>query len=187
MSTRHLDALFDPTSVALIGATARPDRIGATAWTNLRLGGYQGRLLAVNPKYRELDGHPVHARVKDLPVAPELAVICTPPDTVAGLVDQLGERGTQAVVVLSRGLSTRQRQAMLDAARRHLVRIRSWSTRRRIESSKVSSPHRARSDQSTGISCAAQPTWGSAMTGLAGLMTAGSGGLEKTSPGWAMR
>jgi acetyltransferase len=79
--------------------------------------------MAVNLKYDELDGQPVHARVDDLPQAPELAVICTPADTVADLVDALGRRGTRAVVVLSTGLTALQKQAMLDAARGHLLRI----------------------------------------------------------------
>ena len=90
MSIRHLDSLFAPASVVVIGATDRPASVGGTVWRNLRQGRYAGTLLAVNPKRRELDGVPVAARVADLPVTPELAVICTPPHTVPGLVAQLG-------------------------------------------------------------------------------------------------
>ncbi len=123
MSIRHLESFFDPASVAVIGASARPASVGATVWRNLRQGSYRGTLMAVNPKHRELDGVPVFARVRDLPQAPELAVICTPPDTVAGLIDALGERGTRAAVVMTAGVSATHRQSMLDAARRHLLRI----------------------------------------------------------------
>jgi acetyltransferase len=123
MSIRHLDSLFDPASVAVIGASPRAGSVGATVWRNLRQGGYRGALMAVNPKHRELDGVPVAARVQDLPQPPELAVICTPPASVPGLIDALGERGTRAAIVMTAGLTPVQKQAMLDAARRHLLRI----------------------------------------------------------------
>jgi acetyltransferase len=123
MSIRHLDQLFDPASVAVIGASGRPASVGATVWRNLRDGGFKGPRWAVNPKHREIDGEPVFARVAELPAAPDLALVCTPPATVAGLIAELGQRGTRAAVVLTAGLTPAQKQAMLDAARRDLLRI----------------------------------------------------------------
>lgn len=123
MSIRNLDSLFDPQSVAVIGASERPFSVGGTLWRNMRSSGFAGRLYPVNPKYRDLSGQRCHARVADLPEAPELAVICTPPATVVELIRQLAQRGTQAVVVISAGLTAEQKQAMLDAARPTLMRI----------------------------------------------------------------
>jgi acetyltransferase len=123
MSIRNLDSLFEPASVAVIGASPRAASVGATVWRNLRQGGFAGPLMAVNPKHAQLDGEPVFANVQALPSAPELAVICTPPGTVAGLIEQLGALGTRAAIVLTAGLSAEQRQAMLDAARPNLLRI----------------------------------------------------------------
>jgi acetyltransferase len=123
VSIRHLDALFSPASVALIGASGRPDSVGATVWRNLRAGGFGGRLYAVNARHQALDGAPLFACVADLPEAPELAVVCTPPATVPGLIAELGARGTRAAVVITAGLSAEQKQAMLDAARVHTLRI----------------------------------------------------------------
>jgi acetyltransferase len=123
MSIRHLDSLFDPSSVALIGASMRAGSVGATVWRNLRDGGFAGPRWAVNPKYQELDGEPCYADVASLPATPELAVIATPPATVPGLIAALGERGTRAAIVLTAGLDAAQKQAMLDAARPHLLRI----------------------------------------------------------------
>jgi len=123
MSIRHFDSLFDPRSVAVIGASSRAGSVGATVWRNLRDGGYRGTLMAVNPKHVDLDGVPVAASVAALPAAPELAVICTPAASVAGLIEELGERGTRAAIVLTAGLDAAQKQAMLLAARRHLLRI----------------------------------------------------------------
>jgi len=123
MTIRHLDQLFDPKSVAVIGASPRAGSVGATVWRNLREGGFAGPRWAVNLKHREIDGEAVFARVADLPAAPELAVICTPPASVSALVAELGARGTRAVVVLTAGLAREQKQAMLDAARVHTLRI----------------------------------------------------------------
>jgi acetyltransferase len=123
MSIRHLDSLFDPRSVAVIGASQRPASVGATVWHNLRAGGFAGPRWAVNPKHSRFDDEPVYPDIASLPEAPELAVICTPPATVAGLIEALGARGTHAAIVLTAGLDAVQKQAMLDAARKHLLRI----------------------------------------------------------------
>ena len=123
MSIRHLDAMFDPRSVAVIGASDRPASVGATVWRNLREGGFTGPRWAVNSKRREVGGEAAFDSIASLPAAPDLAVVCTPPGTVPGLIAELGARGTRAVVVLSAGLDAAGRQAMLDAARTHLLRI----------------------------------------------------------------
>jgi acetyltransferase len=123
MSIRHLDALFSPRSVAVFGASQRPNSVGATVWRNLSQGGFAGRLYPVNPKHAELGGVPAYVSVDALPEAPELAVICTPAATVVPLITSLGACGTRAAIVVSAGLDATQKQAMLDAARVHTLRI----------------------------------------------------------------
>ncbi len=122
MSIRNLDFLLTPASVAVFGASDRPASVGGTVWRNLRQG-FGGAVYAVNPKHSLLDGQPVYANVQALPQAPDLAVICTPPASVPGLIAQLAARGTRAAVVLTAGLDAAQKQAMLDAARPRLLRI----------------------------------------------------------------
>lgn len=123
MSIRNLDSLFEPTSIAVIGASLRVGSVGATVWHNLSAGNYQGTLYAINPKYHMLGTHPVLARVSDLPSVPALAVICTPPATVPALIKDLAELGTRAAVVMTAGMDQRQKLAMLKAAQGHLLRI----------------------------------------------------------------
>lgn len=123
MSTRNLDALLAPASVAVVGASARPGGLGTLAWRNLRAGAFRGPVFALNPKYRRLDGQSVYARVADLPGPVDLALICTPAATVPQLVAELGAHGTRAAIVLSRGFDAASTQAMLDAARPHLLRV----------------------------------------------------------------
>jgi acetyltransferase len=123
MSIRHLDRLLEPASIAVVGASDRPGSVGATVWRNLRAGSFAGPVRAVNLKHAALDGEPVFARPADLPEAPDLAVICTPPATVPGLVAELGRLGTRAAIVMTAGLGADQKQAVLDAARPHLLRV----------------------------------------------------------------
>src|SRR6516162_2977634 len=129
MSVRNLDKLFKPGAVALIGATPRHGSLGAVLSRNLRRGAFGGPLMLVNPDHRSIGGVPVHRDIASLPEVPDLAVIATPPETVPGLIAELGARGTRAAVVISagfdeQGVSGRAlRQAMLDAARPHLLRL----------------------------------------------------------------
>ena len=130
MSVRNLDRLFAPKSVAIIGATERPHSVGATVLRNVIGGGFKGAVYPVNPKYDTLAGLLAYGTVRDLPEAPDLAIICTPPATVPGLVKQLGERGTRAAIILTAGLNSMRdsagrtlRQAALDAARPYVLRL----------------------------------------------------------------
>ncbi|MBV8337619.1 MAG: CoA-binding protein, partial [Alphaproteobacteria bacterium] len=129
MSVRNLDRLFHPRSVALIGASPEPGSVGAIVLRNLRRSGFRGELMLLNPHHRTIDGTPVHPTVGSLPQAPDLAVIATPPETVPTLIAELGERDTRAAVVMTAGLggfgeqAATLQQAMLDAAKPHLLRI----------------------------------------------------------------
>ncbi len=123
MTVRHLDRLLTPHSVALVGASPRPGSVGATVWHNLRGGAFEGTVRAVNPKHAALDGERTFARIADLPEPPDLAVVCTPPDTVPKIIAELGASGTRAAVVLTAGLTAAQKQACLDAARPHVLRL----------------------------------------------------------------
>lgn len=130
MSIRNLDAIFHARSVALIGASPRPHSVGLVCARNLLEGGFAGPIMPVNPAHSAVAGMLAYPDIKSLPVTPDLAVICTPPASVPGLIDELGKRGTKGVIVITAGfmeLGNAQgkalQQAILDAARPHLLRI----------------------------------------------------------------
>lgn len=123
MSIRHLDQLLEPKSIAVIGASDRVGSVGATVWRNLRAGHFAGPIYAVNPKHATLEGVAVFARPAELPQAPDLAVLCTPPATVPSLIEELGRLGTRAAIVMTGGLSVAQKQGTLAAARPHVLRV----------------------------------------------------------------
>ncbi|HTX55709.1 MAG TPA: acetate--CoA ligase family protein [Candidatus Acidoferrales bacterium] len=103
MSTRAFDRMFTPRSVVLVGASDRPKSVGAVTLANLQSGGYGGTLYAVNPNHDRIAGLRAFPDVTKLPQAPDLAVIETPPDQVAGVIRQLGTVGTHAAVIITAG------------------------------------------------------------------------------------
>jgi len=129
MSRRNLEHLLRPRSVTLIGASDRPHSVGATVLRNLLDGGFSGPIWPVNLRHETVAGLRAYRTVADLPAGPDLAVICTPAQTVPGLVADLGARGTRAAIVISAGLDAkgsdgeRIDSAMLRAARPHILRI----------------------------------------------------------------
>ncbi len=131
MTIRNLDKLLHPRSVLLIGplADAAPadrgpeTRHARSLWRNLRSGGFRGPCLALDPAGGLLDGQPLPSRLEELPEGLDLALLCTPPDALADWVRALGARGTRAVIVSGGNPSPAQRQAALEAARPHQLRL----------------------------------------------------------------
>jgi acetyltransferase len=130
MTVRNLDRLFRPAAVALIGASDEPSTVGAVVQRNLREAGFPGPIMLINPRHAEIAGQRCYPDVASLPATPDLAVVATPPQTIPGIVAALGERGTKAAVVITAGFreggakgGAVLQQAMLEAARPHLLRI----------------------------------------------------------------
>lgn len=102
MTTRNLECLFKPESIALFGASRKTLSVGAVIAHNLQRG-FGGPIMLVNPKYREINQTPVYTDIDSLPMVPDLAVIATPPESVAGIIAELGHRGTRAAIVITAG------------------------------------------------------------------------------------
>jgi acyl-CoA synthetase (NDP forming)/GNAT superfamily N-acetyltransferase len=105
VSVRNLELLLHPRSVALFGASDAAGSLGAVVMRNLLRGGFQGPVLPVHPRHQTVAGLPAYRDVKSLPVVPDLAVICTPPAAVPGIVTALADAGTRAAVVLTGGFA----------------------------------------------------------------------------------
>ncbi len=96
---------------------------------NLLDGGFDGPIWPVNLRHSSVAGKRAYAHVRDLPAAPDLAVICTPAPSVPAVIRQLGEKGTRAAVVITAGLEAPAKSggtlsaAMLEAARPYKLRI----------------------------------------------------------------
>lgn len=129
MTIRNLKSLFQPSSVAVIGASRREGTVGNVLIKNLLDGGFDGPVMPVNPKAASIRSLLAYPDVAALPVTPELAVICTPPNSVAPIIETLGARGTKAAVVITAGFGElgdagrALQQTFLDAAKPHLLRV----------------------------------------------------------------
>ncbi len=130
MSLENLRSFFHPEAIAVIGASAKPESLGFMVMKNLMAAGFAGPIMPVNPKYESVSGVLTYPTVDALPRSAELAIICTPPAMVPGLIDALGQRGTKAAVVLTAGLEAvpatggpSLQERMVENARRSGMRI----------------------------------------------------------------
>ena len=100
---RALDELFCPESVAVIGASNKPGKVGTTLFRNILTAGFHGVAYPVNPSSRSVSGVRCYPEVKDLPESPDLGVVIVPAPQVPDVVDQLGKVGTRGLVVITAG------------------------------------------------------------------------------------
>ena len=121
MSTHHLDLIFKPQRVAVIGASEEPGSVGATLFRNLISAGFPGVVYPVNPKRESVQGVQAYPDVASLPRKPDLAVMATPAYTVPDIVRQCGEAGILGIVIISAGFREigergREREAEVEKA-----------------------------------------------------------------------
>ncbi len=103
MDTHYLAPLFTPSSVALYGASDKESSVGGIVFRNLRTSGYTGRIYAINPKRAEVQGEKAYASLADIDEPVDLAVVATPANSIPGIVEECGERGVKAMLILSAG------------------------------------------------------------------------------------
>ena len=100
-----LGRIFEPRSIAVVGASADPAKRGHQILRTLAESDYPGRVYAVNRSGGTILGHRAHRSVEDLPEAADLAVLCTPAGTAPELVRACGKRGIGGAVVLAVGFA----------------------------------------------------------------------------------
>ena len=119
-SLRHV---FQPGSVAVVGASRRMGTVGRAILHNIVTAGYQGRIYAVNPHAAHMEAVTCVASVSALPEPVDLAVIAVPAVAVSAVADECGRRGVKALVVITAGLDTPQSADLLAICRRYGMRL----------------------------------------------------------------
>ncbi|MBC7318411.1 acetate--CoA ligase family protein [Candidatus Bipolaricaulota bacterium] len=116
---RNLDGLLFPRSVAVVGASATPGKVGHALFANVV--NFPGPVYAVNPKHTEIMGKPCVPTVSDLPEPVDLAVIVIPAEGVVEVLRECGEKGIKNAVVISAGF----KECGVEGAKREqeLVRV----------------------------------------------------------------
>ena len=122
-------SLLAPRSVAVVGASADPQRIGGRVIAYMLERGYAGAIFPVNPNRAEIQGLKAYASVADLPEAPDAAIVAVPAASVVDVVAALATRGVGTAIVFSAGFAevgpegAILQDSMLAAARAHGMRI----------------------------------------------------------------
>lgn len=98
-----LNKMFKPKSVAVIGASNTPGKVGHIIVDNLINDGFKGTIYPVNPKSGEILGKKAYANIKDIPETVDLAIITIPSVFVNTVVKECGEIGVQNMVVITAG------------------------------------------------------------------------------------
>lgn len=101
MSQRGLEALLRPKSIAVIGASMKPQRAGYLMMRNLLAGGFGGPVLPVTPAWKAVLGVLAWPDIDSLPFTPDLAVICTHAKRNLDLLEALGQKGCKTCIILS--------------------------------------------------------------------------------------
>jgi acyl-CoA synthetase (NDP forming) len=104
-SLSNLDAIFSPKSVALIGASGTPGKLGYDVLYNLIHAGFEGPIYPINPKADELLGLKVYKDIGSTPTPADLAVVLIPARMVPGAIQQCGEAGVKAAIVVTGGFA----------------------------------------------------------------------------------
>lgn len=105
VTTPDLERLFRPRSVALIGASSDPAKIGGRPLHFLVKHGFKGEIWPVNPRAREIDGVRCYPDIESLPGAPDVAMVLVGPAHAEKSVRELAARGTGAAIVLAGGFA----------------------------------------------------------------------------------
>ncbi|MCM8758318.1 MAG: acetate--CoA ligase [Candidatus Omnitrophica bacterium] len=123
------EQFFSPKSVAVIGASREPGKLGSQILSNIISGQYQGKIYPVNPKAPEISGLKCYPDISSIPDVPELAVIVVPAKIVCSVIEECGKKGTKAAVVISAGFKEsgpegkKREEELVEVAKKYGCRI----------------------------------------------------------------
>lgn len=100
-----LDRLLDPASIAIVGASDNPDKIGGRPIHYMRRHGYAGTLYPINPQREQVQGERTWPSLDALPAAPDLAIVAVAGEQAVQAVDRCAQMGVAAAIVISAGFS----------------------------------------------------------------------------------
>jgi len=125
----QLDGILRPKSIAVIGASTSPDKLGHEVLKNIIDGGFQGDVYPINPKADVILDLPCHKSVKEIEEAVDLAVIIIPARFVPQAVQECGEKGVKGAIIVTGGFAEadeegeKLQQQIVEVAQKFGVRI----------------------------------------------------------------
>mmetsp|Transcript_61302 Transcript_61302/g.113820 ORF Transcript_61302/g.113820 Transcript_61302/m.113820 type:complete len:912 (-) Transcript_61302:191-2926(-) len=123
MSRASLKMMFEPKSVAVIGASDKEGKVGNIVMRNMLQAGYSGAVLPITKTNKSVCGVLSYPEYTNLPCVPDLAVLCTPAPTILKIIKEIAAVGTRAAIILAAGLSAEQEKQVVQAAQEKKVRL----------------------------------------------------------------
>lgn len=127
MDKKVLNKMLRPKSVAVVGASATPGKIGYSVISNLLKDGYKGKIYPINQKETEILGIKCYAELKDVPGEIDSAVMCVPAKAMVQMTEECGKKGVKGLIVITSGFSEIGRKDLEDEivniAKRYEMRI----------------------------------------------------------------
>jgi acetyltransferase len=121
MGTRALEQIFTPNSIAVIGASDKHRSLGGAVLQNIISAGFEGEVFPVNARgYKEVAGIKAYGRISQLPKGVELAIICTPAETVEKIISSLARANIPAAVIMTGG-TARVRSSRFTPSKTRLI------------------------------------------------------------------
>jgi len=129
MGKHYLNPLFAPRSVAVFGASDRPDSVGQIVFQNMLQCGFKGKLYPINAKNTEIQGRRAYKSIGEISEPVELVVVATPPQTVPGILEECGLQGVKAAIIITAGFGEAGSEGaalekeLVEVARRFKIRL----------------------------------------------------------------
>lgn len=124
-----MDIFFNPTSVAVIGVSEKPTNMARNILANLIEFSFDGLIYAVGQKGGKIFGHRIYKSIADIPDRVDLAVILTPAETIADILEECGQKGVGHAIIESAGFrefgdeGKRREQRVLEVVKKHGIRF----------------------------------------------------------------
>ena len=126
----RLEAALDPKSIAIIGASENPNKVGGRPVHYLDKFGFRGRIFPINPSRTEVQGYKCYNSLADLPEAPDMVIVAVAGDNAIGAVEDCAAHGVKIAVVMASGfgevdavVGKAKERRMVEVAHRAGMRI----------------------------------------------------------------
>jgi acyl-CoA synthetase (NDP forming) len=126
----RLRAALDPKSVAIIGASENPNKVGGRPVHYLEKFGFKGKIYPINPSRTEIQGHKCYPSLADLPEAPEMVIVAVAGDNAIAAVEDCARAGVKIAIVMASGFGEvdaiagkAKERRMVDVAHKAGMRI----------------------------------------------------------------
>ncbi|MBI4496044.1 MAG: acetate--CoA ligase family protein [Deltaproteobacteria bacterium] len=127
MAGPEIRTLFEPRSIAVIGASRHSEKIGFRIFHNILAGGYRGQVYPVNPQGGEIGGLPAWRRIDEIPGPVDVACIVIPAERVYEAVEGCARKEVQHLAIISSGFSEvgneEEERKIVSYARAHSMRV----------------------------------------------------------------